>query len=98
MFRFAHIRPSTKVRLPHAEFRKGGMNNSRRPIGQKSARTIKQVPPSSTGEGHAPCWVIPLATDRARESAALRGLLREHFGFDLPEVESVAVPTIPELT
>lgn len=27
---------------------------------------------------------------------ALRALLREHFGFDLPEVERLRVPTIPE--
>jgi N-hydroxyarylamine O-acetyltransferase len=33
-------------------------------------------------------------TDRA----ALRGLLIEHFGFDLPEVERMAVPAIPEWT
>jgi N-hydroxyarylamine O-acetyltransferase len=26
----------------------------------------------------------------------LRALLREHFGFDLPEVESLRVPTEPE--
>jgi N-hydroxyarylamine O-acetyltransferase len=27
---------------------------------------------------------------------ALRALVREHFGFDLPEIESLRVPTIPE--
>jgi N-hydroxyarylamine O-acetyltransferase len=31
-------------------------------------------------------------TDRA----ALRKLLADHFGFDLPEVESLRVPTLPE--
>jgi N-hydroxyarylamine O-acetyltransferase len=39
----------------------------------------------------------PTATELA-DRTALRGLLREHFGFDLPEVESVAVPAIPEWT
>lgn len=32
------------------------------------------------------------------DRAALRGLLMEHFGFDLPEVERLAVPAIPEWT
>lgn len=32
------------------------------------------------------------------DRAALRGLLVEHFGFDLPEVERLAVPAIPEWT
>ena len=32
------------------------------------------------------------------DRAALRGLLAEHFGFDLPEVERLAVPAIPEWT
>ena len=31
-----------------------------------------------------------------RDRADLRGLLAEHFGFDLPEVERLAVPAIPE--
>ena len=39
----------------------------------------------------------PTATE-LEDRKALRGLLREHFGFDLPEVESVAVPAIPEWT
>jgi N-hydroxyarylamine O-acetyltransferase len=39
----------------------------------------------------------PTATELA-DRTALRGLLREHFGFDLPEVESIAVPAIPEWT
>lgn len=30
------------------------------------------------------------------DRTALRGLLLEHFGFDLPEVEKVTVPAIPE--
>lgn len=30
------------------------------------------------------------------DRAALRGLLVEHFGFDLPEVEGMIVPAIPE--
>ncbi len=30
------------------------------------------------------------------DRAALRALLREHFGFDLPEVEQLRVPAIPE--
>ena len=37
----------------------------------------------------------PTATELA-DRTALRGLLRENFGFDLPEVESVAVPAIPQ--
>jgi hypothetical protein len=32
------------------------------------------------------------------DRSALRGLLAEHFGFDLPEVERLAVPAIPEWT
>jgi N-hydroxyarylamine O-acetyltransferase len=32
------------------------------------------------------------------DRAALRGLLAEHFGFDLPEVERLAAPAIPEWT
>ncbi len=39
----------------------------------------------------------PTATELA-DRAALRGLLRQHFGFDLPEVERLAVPAIPEWT
>jgi N-hydroxyarylamine O-acetyltransferase len=39
----------------------------------------------------------PTATELA-DRAALRGLLRQHFGFDLPEVEGLAVPAIPEWT
>lgn len=31
-----------------------------------------------------------------RDRTALRGLLLEHFGFDLPEVETMTVPAIPE--
>ena len=30
------------------------------------------------------------------DRAALRGLLAEHFGFDLPEVEKLRIPTVPE--
>jgi N-hydroxyarylamine O-acetyltransferase len=30
------------------------------------------------------------------DRAALRNLLIEHFGFDLPEVEGLSVPAIPE--
>jgi N-hydroxyarylamine O-acetyltransferase len=37
------------------------------------------------------------ATELA-DRAALRGLLAEHFGFDLPEVERLSVPAIPEWT
>jgi N-hydroxyarylamine O-acetyltransferase len=33
---------------------------------------------------------------RLADRAALRALLTEHFGFDLPEVERMAVPSIPE--
>jgi len=32
------------------------------------------------------------------DRAALRGLVAEHFGFDLPEVERLTVPAIPEWT
>ncbi len=32
------------------------------------------------------------------DRAALRGLVAEHFGFDLPEIERLAVPAIPEWT
>ena len=32
------------------------------------------------------------------DRAALRRLLAEHFGFDLPEIERVAVPAISEWT
>jgi N-hydroxyarylamine O-acetyltransferase len=32
------------------------------------------------------------------DRAALRRLLVEHFGFDLPEVEHLRVPSIPEWT
>ena len=32
------------------------------------------------------------------DRTALRELLAEHFGFDLPEVERLAVPAIPEWT
>ena len=32
------------------------------------------------------------------DRAALRGVLAEHFGFDLPEIERLAVPAIPEWT
>jgi N-hydroxyarylamine O-acetyltransferase len=39
----------------------------------------------------------PTATELA-DRAALRGLLRQHFGFDLPEVERLAVPAVPEWT
>lgn len=39
----------------------------------------------------------PTATELA-DRAALRGLLRQHFGFDLPEVERLVVPAIPEWT
>lgn len=35
-------------------------------------------------------------TTRLENRAALRALLNEHFGFDLPEVESLRVPTIAE--
>jgi hypothetical protein len=34
----------------------------------------------------------------ANLSELLEGLLAEHFGFDLPEVERLAVPAIPEWT
>ena len=44
-----------------------------------------------------PVAAEPTATE-LEDRKALRGLLREHFGFDLPEVESVAVPAIPEWT
>jgi len=37
----------------------------------------------------------PTATELA-DRGALRGLLQQHFGFDLPEVERLAVPAIPE--
>jgi N-hydroxyarylamine O-acetyltransferase len=37
-------------------------------------------------------------TTELADRAALRGLLAEHFGFDLPEVERLAVPAIPEWT
>ena len=30
------------------------------------------------------------------DRSALRSLLLEHFGFDLPEVETLRVPSIPE--
>jgi N-hydroxyarylamine O-acetyltransferase len=33
---------------------------------------------------------------RLADRGALRELLREHFGFDLPEIERVRVPTVPE--
>jgi N-hydroxyarylamine O-acetyltransferase len=39
----------------------------------------------------------PTLTELA-DRAALRGLLRRHFGFDLPEVDGLAVPAIPEWT
>jgi len=39
----------------------------------------------------------PAATELA-DRAALRGLLRQHFGFDQPEVERLVVPAIPEWT
>ena len=39
----------------------------------------------------------PTATE-LEDRTALRGLLRQHFGFDLPEVERLAVPAIPEWT
>jgi N-hydroxyarylamine O-acetyltransferase len=32
------------------------------------------------------------------DRVALRGLLARHFGFDLPEVETLRVPSIPEWT
>ncbi len=35
-------------------------------------------------------------SERLPDRAALRGLLLDHFGFDLPEVERLTVPTIPE--
>jgi N-hydroxyarylamine O-acetyltransferase len=37
-----------------------------------------------------------IASQRLPDRTALRGLLADHFGFDLPEVESLTVPTIPE--
>ena len=39
----------------------------------------------------------PTATELP-DRAALRDLLWEHFGFDLPEVERLTVPAIPEWT
>jgi N-hydroxyarylamine O-acetyltransferase len=33
---------------------------------------------------------------RLADRTTLRALLVEHFGFDLPEVERLAVPAIPE--
>lgn len=39
----------------------------------------------------------PSVTELA-DRAALRGLLAKHFGFDLPEVEQLSVPAIPEWT
>ena len=59
--------------------------------------------PSRHSGGSAACSTLlrgaaePTATE-LEDRTALRGLLREHFGFDLPEVESVAVPAIPEWT
>ncbi len=38
------------------------------------------------------------ATPEPADRAALRALLTERFGFDLPEVEHLAVPAIPEWT
>jgi N-hydroxyarylamine O-acetyltransferase len=35
-------------------------------------------------------------TARLGDRAALRALLREHFGFDLPEAETLTVPTVDE--
>jgi N-hydroxyarylamine O-acetyltransferase len=35
-------------------------------------------------------------SERLPDRTALRGLLLKHFGFDLPEVERLTVPTIPE--
>lgn len=35
-------------------------------------------------------------TMRLRDRSALRALLADHFGFDLPEVEQIKVPAIPE--
>ena len=35
---------------------------------------------------------------RTLDRPALRALLDEHFGFDLPEVERLRVPAIPEWT
>jgi N-hydroxyarylamine O-acetyltransferase len=40
---------------------------------------------------------VPHASQLA-DRAALRALLAEHFGFDLPEVERIRVPSIPEWT
>jgi N-hydroxyarylamine O-acetyltransferase len=37
-----------------------------------------------------------VATAQLPDRAALRALLAEHFGFDLPEVETLRVPGIPE--
>jgi len=37
-------------------------------------------------------------TERLADRAALRALLIEYFGFDLPEVEQMIVPAIPEWT
>ncbi len=37
-----------------------------------------------------------ITTSRLADRSALRALLAEHFGFDLPEVETLRVPDIPE--
>jgi N-hydroxyarylamine O-acetyltransferase len=42
--------------------------------------------------------VDPSTVTELADRAALRKLLAEHFGFDLPEIERVAVPAIPEWT
>jgi N-hydroxyarylamine O-acetyltransferase len=39
----------------------------------------------------------PTATELA-DRTALRGLLQQYFGFDLPEIERLSVPAIPEWT
>lgn len=35
-------------------------------------------------------------TTQLPDRTALRALLAEHFGFDLPEVETLRVPSIPD--
>lgn len=40
----------------------------------------------------------PPAQTQLPDRAALRALLRDHFGFDLPEIEQMRVPAIPEWT
>jgi N-hydroxyarylamine O-acetyltransferase len=50
------------------------------------------TPISSASIRHADSATSSQLADRG----ALRSLLIEHFGFDLPEVEHLRVPSIPE--